>query len=380
MGELEPDPSHTPTRLERSLAVAVLLLLLIGCFLVMQPFLSALAWAFVLAFSLWPLHRRLAARMGGRRTLTAILMTSLIALVLVMPIILIVSRLADDARDLGAATREWVQRGPSPPGWLRSVPLVGEPIVTYWQDLADDANRLLAHSPGSSDDVPMSQTKLGLAVRRLFAWGRNWLPAVGLAIANGVAQIVISVLLTFFIFRDGQAMAQRLKSATQRIGGYRGMRLLAVAGSTVRGVVYGILGTALVQGTMAAIGFLIAGVPGAVLLGFVTFILSAVPVGPPLVWIPAALWLFHRGSMGWGIFMIIWGIGVSMVDNVVKPLIISRGSATPFLLILLGVIGGALAFGFIGVFLGPTLLAVAYRVVEDWSRGSSKSASSHSSS
>jgi predicted PurR-regulated permease PerM len=145
----------------------------------------------------------------------------------------------------------------------------------------------------------------------------------------------------------------------------------------VRGVVYGILGTAFVQGTMAAIGFLIAGVPGAVLLGFNTFVLSAVPVGPPLVWIPAALWLFHRGSTGWGIFMIIWGMGVSTVDNVVKPLIISRGSATPFLLILIGVIGGAMAFGFIGVFLGPTLLAVAYRVVEDWSRGPSEPADPH---
>jgi predicted PurR-regulated permease PerM len=377
MSELQPDPSRTPTRVERSLAVAILLLLLVGCFLVMQPFLSALAWAFVLAFSLWPLHRRLMARLRGRRTLAALVMTTLIAIVLVVPIFLIVARLADDARDIGAAAREWVQRGPAPPGWLRKFPLVGDPVATYWQELADDANRLMTHEPTAPDELPMSQTKLGLALRQLFAWGRTWLPAVGLVIANGVAQIVISVLLTFFIFRDGEALAQRLKSATERIGGVRGMRLLDVAGSTVRGVVYGILGTAVVQGTMAAIGFLIAGVPGAVLLGFITFVLSAVPVGPPLVWIPAALWLFHRGSTGWGIFMIIWGMGVSTVDNVVKPLIISRGSATPFLLILIGVIGGAMAFGFIGVFLGPTLLAVAYRVVEDWSRGSTEPADPH---
>jgi predicted PurR-regulated permease PerM len=119
---------------------------------------------------------------------------------------------------------------------------------------------------------------------------------------------------------------------------------------------------------MAGVGFLLAGVPGAVLPGFITFILSAVPVGPPLVWVPAALWLFHRDETGWGIFMVIWGLAVSAVDNVVKPLIISRGSATPFILILFGVIGGALAFGFIGIFLGPTLLAVAYRLIEDWSR------------
>ena len=119
---------------------------------------------------------------------------------------------------------------------------------------------------------------------------------------------------------------------------------------------------------MAGLGFLIAGVPGGALLGLITFFLSPIPVGPPLVWIPVTIWLFQRGESGWGVFMICWGLAVSSVDNIVKPLIISRGGNTPFVLILLGVIGGALAFGFIGVFLGPTLLAVAYRLVEEWSR------------
>jgi predicted PurR-regulated permease PerM len=143
--------------------------------------------------------------------------------------------------------------------------------------------------------------------------------------------------------------------------------LLEVAGNTVRGVVYGILGTALVQAIMAGVGFAIAGVPGAVLLALLTFFLSVVPVGPPLVWLPAAFWLFHQGRTGWGIFMIIWGIGVSTVDNFVKPWLISQGSAMPFILIFFGVLGGALAFGFIGVFIGPTLLAVGYRIVKEWS-------------
>jgi predicted PurR-regulated permease PerM len=141
-------------------------------------------------------------------------------------------------------------------------------------------------------------------------------------------------------------------------------------------VVYGILGTALVQAVVAGIGFLIAGVPGAGLLAMLTFFLSAVPVGPPLVWLPAALWLFHQGSTGWGIFMLIWGMGVSSLDNFVKPWLISQGSDMPFLLIFFGVIGGALAFGFIGVFIGPTLLAVGYRLVQEWfsTRGESATA------
>jgi predicted PurR-regulated permease PerM len=142
--------------------------------------------------------------------------------------------------------------------------------------------------------------------------------------------------------------------------------MLILAGKTVRGVVYGILGTAFVQAVLAGIGFLIAGVPNPGFLALLTFFLSVVPVGPPLIWLPASLWLFHQGSTGWGIFMICWGVLVSSVDNLVKPWLISQGNAMPFLLILFGVLGGALTFGFIGVFIGPTLLAVGYRLVVEW--------------
>jgi predicted PurR-regulated permease PerM len=144
----------------------------------------------------------------------------------------------------------------------------------------------------------------------------------------------------------------------------------------VRGVVYGILGTALVQAVMAGIGFVIAGVPGAALLALLTFCLSVVPVGPPLIWIPVSLWLFQQGSIGWGIFMVIWGVGVSSVDNIVKPWIISQGSPMPFLLIFFGVVGGAMVFGFIGLFVGPTLLAVGYRLVNEWAAERQRSSTS----
>ena len=177
----------------------------------------------------------------------------------------------------------------------------------------------------------------------------------------------MSIFIAFFLFRDGVAAAERLTTAVERIGGERGRHLLTVAGKTVRGVVYGILGTALAQAVMTGIGFVIAGVPGAGLLALLTFFVSVVPVvGTALVWVPAAFWLFYQGSTGWGIFMLIWGVGVANIDNVVKPWLISQGSDMPFILIFFGVLGGALAFGFIGVFLGPTLLAVGYRLAEEW--------------
>jgi predicted PurR-regulated permease PerM len=155
-----------------------------------------------------------------------------------------------------------------------------------------------------------------------------------------------------------------------RLAGVRAQRLANVAGATVVSVVYGILGTALAQGLLAGIGFYIAGIPLAALLGLATFFLSIVPVGPPLVWIPAALWLYVQGSPGWAIFVLVWGlVVVSGVDNILKPMLISRGTQLPFVMVFLGVLGGALAFGLIGVFLGPTLLVVGNRLLHEWSQG-----------
>jgi predicted PurR-regulated permease PerM len=188
----------------------------------------------------------------------------------------------------------------------------------------------------------------------------------GLRLGTGLLELAMSMLVTFFLLRSGTSVADNLTAGIERIAGERGKHLMQVAGNTVRGVVYGLLGTALVQALMAGLGFLVAGVPGAALLAMLTFFLSVVPVGPPLVWLPAALWLFSQGRTGWGIFMLIWGVGVSTVDNFVKPWLISQGSDLPFILILIGVLGGALTFGFIGVFLGPTLLAVGYRIVREW--------------
>jgi predicted PurR-regulated permease PerM len=189
---------------------------------------------------------------------------------------------------------------------------------------------------------------------------------LSVALGGGLIQLALSIFIAFFLFRDGVHAANRLSAAVARIGGERGAFLLDLAGKTIRGVVYGILGTSLVQAVMAGVGFLLAGVPGAAFLTLLTFFLSVVPFGPALIWLPAVFWLFHQGANGWGAFMIFWGIGVSSIDNVIKPWLISRGSTMPFLLILFGVIGGAITFGFIGVFLGPTLLAVGYRIVVEW--------------
>ncbi len=335
--------------LERVISGVALALLLVGCAIVLRPFASALLWAVVLWIASVPVHQRVLALVNQRRGWAALLMTLAVTLILLVPILVVGFSLADSAKELVFATRKWLGAGPpEPPGWLSRLPFIGEYATSQWSALAGDSQRLIAQ------------------VQRFIEPTTTWILTGGLALGRGIAELVASILIAFFLFRDGGALAPRLRAGVERIAGPRGDHLLELAASTVRSVVYGILGTALVQGVMAGIGFLIAGVPGAVLLGLLTFFMSIVPLGPPLVWIPATVWLFQHGESGWGVFMLVWGLGVSSVDNFVKPWLISQGSALPFILIFFGVLGGALAFGFIGVFLGPTLLAVGYRLIQDW--------------
>jgi predicted PurR-regulated permease PerM len=330
--------------------------------MVMKPFISALLWAIVLSFSVWPLYSRLLRLVGGRRTLAALLMTSAMILIMLVPFVIVGATLAQNVKELSAAVRHWLEAGPpAPPAWLAKVPVVGQSAVEKWQTLASDSASLIEEA------------------KRFIEPASTWLLKGGLKLGSGLFELALSILITFFFLRDGLSLAERLTTGVSRIAGEQGKHLLGIAGGTVRGVVYGILGTALVQAVIAGIGFLIAGVPGASVLALMTFFLSVVPVGPPLVWLPASLWLFHQGSTGWGVFMLVWGVGVSSVDNFVKPWIISQGSAMPFLLIFFGVIGGALAFGFIGVFIGPTLLAVTYRLVEEWLSARRQAAAADSS-
>jgi predicted PurR-regulated permease PerM len=344
-------PPPPDRRVEQTLKVSAILVLLIGSVIVIWPFLTALLWAIVLCFTTWPVYARVLRMVGGRRTLAALLMTLGILLVLVAPFAIMGASLGDDIQRAAESVRASLAAGPPPPPpWLARTPLVGSTLDQWWRELADhNAQRI---------------TQLRQLVEPL----RAELLLVAISLGRGLVELLLSLLIAFFLYRDGVTVAEQFTRAVERLGGEEGTSLLLIAGNTVRGVVYGILGTALVQSIIAGIGFAIARVPQAALLAFFTFFLSVVPIGPPLIWIPVAAWLFvSKGSVGWGVFMICWGILISTSDNVVKPLIISKGGAPlPFVLILMGVLGGALAFGFIGVFLGPTLLAIAFQLLLWW--------------
>lgn len=334
-------------RSDRVLAVIALALLAAGCVLVLWPFLTALIWAAILASTSWPLFLWLNRKVGNRRTLTAALMTVLGTVALLGPIVAVALAQVDNMAELTRAAATISKEGlPDAPVWLANLPLVGPTLHSYWQQFAHNGHRLI-------DELSKPAQAAALSGGRV--------------LGRGVLDMALAVFLTFFFFVHGETLSARLRIAMERLTGARASYLLEIAHGTVSGVIYGVLGTALAQGVLAAIGFAIAGVPGAVLLGAVTFFLSVVPIGPPLVWGGAAFWLFRQDQPGWAVFVIAWGFFlVSTVDNIIKPFIISRGASLPFAIVFLGVLGGVLAFGVIGAFLGPTLLAVGYRLTLEW--------------
>lgn len=334
-------------RSDRILAVIALTLLAIGCVLVLWPFMTALVWAAILASTSWPVFLRLNRWTGNRRTLTAALMTALGIVALLGPLIAVAMAQADNVAGLAKLASNLGKEGlPDAPAWLVNLPLVGPTLDSYWQQFAHNGARLIS--------------ELGKPAQTAALKG-------GRVLAQGVVDMALAVFLTFFFFLYGETLSARLRVALGRLTGARASYLIALARGTVSGVIYGVLGTALAQGVLAAIGFAIADVPGAALLGAATFLLSVVPVGPPLIWGGAAIWLFQQSQPAWAVFVLAWGFFVvSTVDNVIKPFIISRGASLPFAIVFLGVLGGVLAFGVIGAFLGPTLLAVGYRLLLEW--------------
>ena len=338
-------------RLDQIAGFVVVLLLLIGSVVVLRPFFSPLLWAMVLTVSTWPFYRRLCGWVGGSRSLAAGIMTLLLAAAFVLPLLLVGTRLAENARTLWAALSLAFANGPpEPPAWLPKLPFFGTRLTGYWQALIEDPSRVAE------------------ILQPLLAPLRDLVLASGLTAGTAILQVSMSVLAAYFFYRDGATIGRYLRAAGERIAGDSALQFFAVGENTVRGIVYGTVGTAIVQGGLAVVGFLIAGVPAAFLLGFVTFILSLFPVGAPLVWLPTAIWLYYVHGLGWGLFMALWGVFViSGADNFIRPYLISRGSKLPFLIAFMGIIGGAAAFGFLGIFLGPTLLALGMALIREWS-------------
>lgn len=337
-------------RIEQIIQIVAISLLVVGCLLVLKPFLGAILSAAILCFSTWPLYEWLERRFHGRSWLAALAMTFLLVLLLVVPLVAVAVSYADEIPHLVEVVREAFSDGlPDPPPWVASLPLVGEWLDSAWRELVGN------------------RAQVAELLKRLLAPARQGLVAFGILVGEGALQFTLIAFIGYFFYRDGKSLVSALRNALSRVAGNLSERLLEIVGGTINGVVYGIVGTGLAQGIAALVGYFIAGVPGAFMLGFLTCFLSIIPAGPAVLWIGATAWLVFQDRPGWAVFMALWGFFViSGIDNVLKPLLISRGAAMPFALVLLGVLGGVLAFGFVGIFLGPVLLAVGFNLARRW--------------
>ena len=325
-------------------------LILIGCYLVIEPFMTAIILAAILTVVSWPLYKRALTSVGNNATFAALLMVTIVVITVLIPLSLLCGVLAHQIPEVVEWFRNWVTSGMPLPQWLTSLPYVGQSI--------NDAFHF-----------GFDPKALGSLIQKSFDPLSKWILGVSVGIGNGLFQLAHVAFIAFFFYRDGMSLARRLTISLNKISGDLAKEYTDILVNTTRSVVFGVIGTAIGQGVVAGIGFTLAGVPGVVMLSFAVCVLSVVPVGPPLVWGPVALWLFASGQTGWAVFMVLWGVlAVSSVDNFIKPILISRGTTLPLALVFLGVLGGIMTFGMLGLVLGPILLSASIAMFKSWIR------------
>lgn len=340
---------------ERILLGLILAGIAYGCGIILWPFLSAILWAAILAFTTWPIYRRM--RRHVRPVMAALAMMALSALFILVPMTVLTSTGISDIPGTIAEIDTLILHVTSanpPPAWMIRIPMAGPHLVNAWhhfsQDMGAFATEVLRPYAGQIAHVTLT---------------------VLLRLAGGLAELVIALFVAFFLWLNGDTLGNTIVALIDRIAGpHTTPRLINIIGRTIRGTVYGILGTALIQGVLTGIGMMLAGVPSPVLLAGITAFVAVFPIGAPLVWIPAAIWLGMTHHFGHGLFLALYGvIVISGADHIIRPAFIARGAQLPYLLTVLGVLGGIVTFGGVGIFLGPVLLAVGYTLTSEFAAG-----------
>jgi predicted PurR-regulated permease PerM len=339
----------------RDLARTMLVLLFIGglmlaSFLVMRPFLPAVVWATTLVIATWPLMLAVQAGLGGRRALAVTVMTIALALVVLVPLSLAVDAVVSHSDQIAAFVVAAPSfRLPPAPAWLGDIPLVGEFLSTRWQHLAQSE---------ITDVLRWVKPYIGTVTQ--------WFVHAAGSFGTTLIHLTLTIVFSAILYARGEKAAGWCVRFGRRLAGPRGEEVAVLGARAVRSVALGVVVTAIAQTLVVGIGFALTGVPQAGLLSAIVLLLCVAQLGPGLVAIPATIWLFWTGATIAGIFMAIFTIVSLLMDNILRPILIKRGADLPLLLILLGVIGGLLAFGLLGLFLGPVILAVAYTLLQHW--------------
>lgn len=333
-----------------TLGVLFLALLIGGALWVLRPFIGPAIWAAMIVVATWPLMRRIQGLLGGRRAPATLLMTIGLLLLFVVPLSMAIGTIVGNADTLVGWARTVASfRMAEPPPWLASLPMVGPALAGLWEQLVaagiDGAFERLAPYAGN--------------------FTRWFVSEVG-SVGYLLVQFLLTVGLAAVMFQQGESWAETVLRVGRRLGGRRGEHIVELAGAAVRGVALGVGVTAVVQAGLGGIALAIAGVPFAGLLTAVMVMLCLAQIGPLPVLLAATGWLFWQGQTGWGLFLLVASAVVGTLDNFIRPVLIRMGADLPLLLILAGVIGGLFAFGLVGIFVGPVVLAVAWTLLAAW--------------
>jgi predicted PurR-regulated permease PerM len=331
------------------LAVLLLGVLIVGSFWILRPFLLSLLWAITIVVATWPLMLMLQARVK-RRAVAVAIMTGAMLLVFIVPVALAIHTLAEHTDTM---TR-WVQMLasspiPVPPDWVLRIPLVGEKIAQAWSDIAAGGQQGLVAKVAPYATVAAQYLAFALSGIGLF-----------------VVQLLLTIVMTVILFVNGETARDALIQFGRRLAGGPGETVVLLAGQSIRAVALGVVVTALAQTVLAGLGLFVTGVPFAGLLTAMILILCIAQLGPIIVLVPAVIWLYWTDQPLWGSVLLVWTLVVGTMDNVLRPVLIRRGADLPLLLIFGGVIGGLIAFGIVGLFVGPVVLAIAYTLLQQW--------------
>jgi predicted PurR-regulated permease PerM len=335
------------------LSVLFIGLLVASTFWVLRPFLVSYVWGSIVVIATWPLLERLKTRLVKKQKLAVLLMSVLLLLVVLIPLLLAFLTITKNATDIAAKVKSLNSVSlPSPPEWLDRIPFAGEKITSQWRTFA-------ALNPEERSALVAPYVKKALLLFVARAGSR------GMTVVNFLLTIIVSIIL----YAKGESFREGVLNFARRLAGGRGEEVTVLAAKAVRAVVFGVVITALIQTAIGGIGLFIAGVPAAGLLTAVMLILCLAQLGPILVLVPSVVWLYWAGQPAWGTVLLILTIFACTIDNALRPVLIRKGIDLPLLLIFAGVIGGLIAFGAIGLFIGPVVLAVAYTLLAAWVAG-----------
>ena len=324
--------------------------LILAAFWVLRPFIGPAIWSGAIVVATWPVMRRLQAAFGGRRSLAVVVMTLALLMLFVLPVTMAIVTVVDHVDDIvDAGKRVAGLRLGAPPDWVSGLPLVGPKILALWQQAA---------VAGTEGLIAKLMPYAGEAAR----WFVGQVGSVGALLVQALLVVGLAALM----YAQGETAAALLVRVGRRLGGQQGEAVVVLAGEAIRGVALGVGVTAVVQSVLGGIGLALTGVPYAGLLTVLMFMLCIAQLGPVLVLLPAAGWLYWSGDNVWGTVLLIIMLVVGTMDNVLRPMLIRMGADLPLLLIFAGVVGGLLSFGLIGIFIGPVVLAVAYTLMQAW--------------